>query len=202
MAAQQSQDAPGEKTMPQRFERAGHSIYWGDVLDVLPTIPDESVDLLFADPPYNIGKRFASFMDSWPSDEAYAEWCYKWLEVGVQKLRPTGSMYVMTSTQAMPMVDLHLRRRVTVLSRVVWAYDSSGVQAKRYFGSLYEPILHCVRDPKKYTFNGRCDRGSRANRCRSKAHRLSKTRPNGIRRDEGSGEYLDHPSRSVSDGLV
>jgi site-specific DNA-methyltransferase (adenine-specific) len=59
----------------------------------------------------------------------------------------------MTSTQAMPYIDLWLRDRLTVLSRIVWHYDSSGVQAKKYFGSLYEPILFCVKDPKNYTFN-------------------------------------------------
>jgi site-specific DNA-methyltransferase (adenine-specific) len=62
-------------------------------------------------------------------------------------------MYVMTSTQAMPFVDLWLREHMAVISRIVWHYDSSGVQAKKSFGSLYEPILFCVVDPKNYTFN-------------------------------------------------
>ena len=39
------------------------------------------------------------------------------------------------------------------LSRIVWHYDSSGVQAKKYYGSLYEPILFCVKDKNNYTFN-------------------------------------------------
>jgi adenine-specific DNA-methyltransferase len=59
----------------------------------------------------------------------------------------------MTSTQAMPYLDIWLRNRCTVLSRVVWYYDSSGVQARRYYGSLYEPIIFCVKDSKRYTFN-------------------------------------------------
>jgi site-specific DNA-methyltransferase (adenine-specific) len=59
----------------------------------------------------------------------------------------------MTSTQAMPYLDLWLRERLTVLSRIVWHYDSSGVQAKKHFGSLYEPILFCVKNSKNYTFN-------------------------------------------------
>lgn len=42
---------------------------------------------------------------------------------------------------------------MAILSRIVWHYDSSGLQAKKYFGSLYEPILHCVKDPKNYVFN-------------------------------------------------
>jgi len=51
-------------------------LFWGDAMQVLEEqIPDGSVDLVFADPPYNIGKRFGEFHDRWPSDEAYAEWC-------------------------------------------------------------------------------------------------------------------------------
>jgi len=53
----------------------------------------------------------------------------------------------------MPYIDLFLRERLTILSRIVWHYDSSGVQAKKYYGSLYEPILYAVKDPRKYTFN-------------------------------------------------
>jgi site-specific DNA-methyltransferase (adenine-specific) len=129
------------------------TIYLGNCLEVLEKIPDSSVDLVFADPPYNIGKRFGEFRDSWPTEEAYAEWCYQWLAICIQKLKPTGSMYVMTSTQAMPYIDIWLRKRMTVLSRIVWHYDSSGVQAKRSYGSMYEPILFCVKDPSAYTFN-------------------------------------------------
>jgi site-specific DNA-methyltransferase (adenine-specific) len=40
-----------------------------------------------------------------------------------------------------------------ILARIVWYYDSSGVQAKKYFGSMYEPILFCVKDKNNYTFN-------------------------------------------------
>ena len=83
-----------------------HPIYHGDALKVLPILPDESVDLIFADPPYNIGKRFANFVDKWPSDEAYIQWCHKWLDLCVQKLKPTGTLYVMTSTQSMPCIEL------------------------------------------------------------------------------------------------
>lgn len=68
-------------------------------------------------------------------------------------LKPCGTMYLMTSTQAMPYFDLYVRERLTVLSRIVWSYDSSGVQARKHYGSMYEPILHCVKDAKSYTFN-------------------------------------------------
>ncbi len=129
------------------------TIFHGNSLNVLPKIPSCSVDLVFADPPYNIGKNFSGFDDAWSSDLDYAEWCFEWLGQCIRVLKPTGSLYVMTSTQAMPYLDLWLRERLTILSRIVWHYDSSGVQAKKYYGSLYEPILFCVKDTKNYTFN-------------------------------------------------
>lgn len=131
-----------------------HRIFQGDALDVLGSaIPDSSVDLIFADPPYNIGKRFAGFVDRWPSDEDYVAWCSRWLELCVAKLNDRGSLYLMASTQAMPFLDIYLRSKIHVLSRIVWHYDSSGAQARQRYGSMYEPILHCVKDPERYTFN-------------------------------------------------
>ncbi len=137
----------------EKYSSGNTTIYQGDCLDVLPILADDSVDLIFADPPYNLGKKFGSFKDVWYSDAEYAEWCYSWLSLCLKKLKPTGSMYVMTSTQAMPYLDLWLRDRIAIISRIVWHYDSSGVQAKKCFGSLYEPILFCVKDLKNYTFN-------------------------------------------------
>jgi adenine-specific DNA-methyltransferase len=139
--------------MIDEFRNETTTIFHGTCSQVMPQIATESIDLIFADPPYNIGKHFAEFHDVWKSDLEYAKWCYGWLEECIRILKPAGGLYVMTSTQAMPYLDLWLRDRVTVLSRIVWHYDSSGVQAKKYFGSLYEPILFCVKDPKNYTFN-------------------------------------------------
>ena len=136
------------------FEKNGHAIIWGDAIEALTVeIPEGSVDLVFADPPYNIGKNFNGRPDRWPSDEVYLSWCYKWLELCISKLKPNGSLYVMTATQNMPYFDIFLRQHLNILSRIVWAYDSSGVQARNYFGSLYEPILYCVKDKDNYTFN-------------------------------------------------
>jgi adenine-specific DNA-methyltransferase len=137
----------------QVFESDRHKIYFGDCLDILTNyIPDESVDLIFADPPYNIGKNFNGRIDRL-KDIEYLEWSYQWLNLCIKKLKSRGSLYVMTSTQNMPYFDIYLRQKITILSRIVWSYDSSGVQAKKYYGSLFEPILFCVKDKKNYTFN-------------------------------------------------
>ena len=140
--------------MFERFEDGKHIIFYGDALDILSReINSESVDLIFIDPPYNIGKMFANFYDKWESDEEYAKWAYQWLDECVRVLKHNGTLYVMTSTQSMPYFDLYLRKKMVILSRIIWHYDSSGVQAKKYFGSMYEPILHCVKDKNDYIFN-------------------------------------------------
>ena len=137
-----------------KYESSDHIIYHGDVLEVLPSqISDSSIDLIFADPPYNLGKKFSQFHDRWSSDAEYAEWAYQWIDECIRVLKPTGSLYLMSSTQAMPYFDLYIRDKLKVISRIVWFYDSSGVQARKYFGSMYEPILHCVKNSKSYCFN-------------------------------------------------
>jgi len=138
------------------FEKDRHSVILGDALEALSTwVPDGSIDLIFADPPYNIGKVFNETQDRWQSDEDYLRWCYHWLDLCIQKLKPNGSFYVMAATQNMPFFDIYLRKQLAILSRIIWYYDSSGVQAKRYYGSLYEPILFCVKDKEHYTFNAK-----------------------------------------------
>lgn len=136
------------------FGNDKHKIIHGDALEALRTkVHDNSVDLIFADPPYNIGKNFNGHKDKWDRDEDYLDWCYQWLDLCVKKLKSTGSFYVMTSTQFMPFFDIYLRKKLDIMSRIVWYYDSSGVQAKSFFGSMYEPILFCVKDKDNYTFN-------------------------------------------------
>jgi adenine-specific DNA-methyltransferase len=138
----------------RKYEGATAKVLWGDIDEALAGhVAPGSVDLAIADPPYNIGKRFGARRDRWPDDAAYLAWCAGWLDLCVRALAPHGTLYLMASTQSMPLLDLHLRTRLHVLSRIVWAYDSSGVQATRRFGSLYEPILHCVVDPRRYTFD-------------------------------------------------
>lgn len=141
--------------MYNQYADQGQIIYHGDAVDILThQIPSDSIDLIFLDPPYNIGKKFANFEDQWSSEESYLQWVYQWLDQCLRILRPNGTLYLMASTQAMPYFDLYLRNKLTILSRIIWHYDSSGVQAKKYFGSLYEPILHCVKNPKNYKFHG------------------------------------------------
>ena len=141
--------------MIKSFNKNNHIIHHGDIIEVLKSdlIPEKSVDLIFADPPYNIGKNYNGRKDRWPSHTAYKKWFEQWLELAISKLKDDGTMYVMAATQFFSDYDSFLKNKIFILSRIIWAYDSSGVQAKKNYGSLYEPILFCVKDKFKYTFN-------------------------------------------------
>ena len=133
---------------------AKHSIIEADILDGLKLVPNGSVNLIFADAPYNTGTViYNNWLDKWDSEEAHAAWCYEWLEVALTKLKPNGSIYIMVGTAANAYVDIWLRSRITIKSRIIWHYPSSGSAAKHHFTQLHEPILHCVKNPKNYTFN-------------------------------------------------
>ena len=138
----------------KEFGDTNHIIYQGDAIEILQNkIENNSIDLIFVDPPYNIGKNFNGRKDKWDTDENYLNWCYQWIDLLLKKLKKNGSLYIMTSTQFIPYFDIYLREKIEILSRIIWSYDSSGVQAKKYYGSMYEPILFCVKDKNNYTFN-------------------------------------------------
>ncbi|HDV0836892.1 TPA: adenine-specific DNA-methyltransferase, partial [Enterococcus faecalis] len=77
-----------------------------DVFKGLNEVKEESVDLIFIDPPYNLKKSYADgISDSWISDKEYMDWVEKWLEITISKLKPNGSLYIMNTTQNMPFID-------------------------------------------------------------------------------------------------
>lgn len=126
----------------------------GNSIEILKDIQSNSIDLIFADPPYNIGKNFGNNNDTWENIDSYIAWCKTWIDECMRILKDTGTMYFMTATQHMSYLDIYVSEKYNVLSRIVWTYDSSGVQSKRIFGSLYEPILMINKGKGfPYTFN-------------------------------------------------
>lgn len=65
----------------------------GDCLELLKKMPDESVDVTFADPPFNLKKKYNSTKDSLELKE-YLNWCEKWLAEMVRITKPTGSIFI------------------------------------------------------------------------------------------------------------
>lgn len=69
-------------------------LYQGDCLQILPTIEDESVDLIFADPPFNLGKDYGKGISDSMVAEEYLAWCEAWIKEGVRTLAPGGSFFL------------------------------------------------------------------------------------------------------------
>ena len=130
-----------------------HELIHDDALEAIKEIDSDTIDLAFADPPYNIGKKFASDKGKEKRNGEYIDWCKEWIAQIKRVLKPNGSFYLMAATQYMPYLDIYCRDHFTILNRIVWFYDSSGRQAKTKFGSRYEPILLSVMDENDYTFN-------------------------------------------------
>jgi len=140
----------------EKKENASSCVVLGDCLSVLKNMRSSSVDLIFADPPYGIGKDFGVTKDTFANIDEYMIWCKAWIDECMRILKPKGTMYFMSSTQFMPALDRYVDETYFVINRIVWVYDSSGVQPKSKFGSLYEPIIMMTHDKNVgYTFNYR-----------------------------------------------
>src|ERR1051326_6054416 len=71
------------------FEHPNGRLYEGDSLLWLQHLPPGSVDLIFADPPYNIGK---ADWDDLGSHDEYVAWSLRWIEQAARLLKPHGSL--------------------------------------------------------------------------------------------------------------
>jgi site-specific DNA-methyltransferase (adenine-specific) len=75
------------------FETLINKVIRGDCLEVTRKIPDDSVDVTFADPPFNLKKKYGSYYDKHEVQE-YLFWCKEWLNEMVRITKPTGSIFV------------------------------------------------------------------------------------------------------------
>lgn len=80
--------------MKPTFETARGKLYRADCLDVLREMPADSIDLVFADPPFNLGKDYGKGINDSLGDDNYLDWCARWIEACVRVLRPGGAFYL------------------------------------------------------------------------------------------------------------
>lgn len=69
-------------------------LYQADCLTMLRTLKKESVDLAFADPPFNLGKKYSSKINDAKASYEYLEWCQTWLTEMIRVLKPGGSLFL------------------------------------------------------------------------------------------------------------
>lgn len=75
------------------FEDFLNKVTNGDCLELFKEIPDESIDVTFADPPFNLKKKYNSTKDSLAFQD-YLNWCEKWISEMVRVTKPTGSIFI------------------------------------------------------------------------------------------------------------
>jgi len=69
-------------------------LYKGDIRDLLPYIRSESIDTVFADPPFNLSKIYGIRVNDNRSDEEYLSWCRNWLDECIRVVRPGGAIFI------------------------------------------------------------------------------------------------------------
>ena len=75
------------------IDSAVNKIIQGDCLRILKKIPDDSVDVTFADPPFNLKKKYNQYGDL-KGKRDYLDWCRDWISELVRVTKPTGSIFV------------------------------------------------------------------------------------------------------------
>ncbi len=125
----------------------------GDCIEQLAKLEAGSVDLAFADPPFNIGYAYDTYNDS-RSDEDYLDWSKRWMAGVHAALKPTGAFWLAIGDEYAAELKVTATRELgfTCRSWVIWYY-TFGVNCKAKFTRSHAHLFHFVRDAKQFTFN-------------------------------------------------
>ncbi|MBX2891474.1 MAG: site-specific DNA-methyltransferase [Saprospiraceae bacterium] len=121
---------------------AGNSVTW------MKALPSESVDLIFADPPYNIKK---AEWDDFESHQAYIAWSVLWIEQAARLLKPTGTLYICGFSEILADLKSPAMQFFKGCRWLVWHYKNKANLGSDW-GRSHESILH-LRKSKQHIFN-------------------------------------------------
>lgn len=130
------------------FETEFGKLYQYDAIDFLKTMGNESVDLIFADPPYNIKK---AEWDTFASQKDYVEWSMEWIREAHRVLKKTGSLYVCGFSEILADLKWSASSLFQGCKWLVWFYRNKGNLGNDW-GRSHESILH-LRKSKDFIFN-------------------------------------------------
>ena len=107
---------------PVQFYRHGNGQLWrGDCIAWMKSLPDESVDLIFADPPYNISK---AEWDTFASQEKYIQFSIEWIEQAARVLKPTGTLFVCGFSEILADIKHPASKFFKSCRWIVWHYKN------------------------------------------------------------------------------
>lgn len=151
------------KKLPQ------NQILTGDCIEVMRSLPEESVDMIFADPPYNLqlagslyrpnNSKVDAVDDAWDKFDdfdAYDRFTRDWLSAARRLLKPSGTIWVIGSYHNIFRVGTALQNMgFWMLNDVIWVKTNPMPNFKgRRFTNAHETMLWCSKDQDaRYTFN-------------------------------------------------
>lgn len=121
----------------------------GDSIELFKKIPDNSIDITFADPPFNLKKKYNGYKDSLEFEE-YLKWCELWIKEMVRVTKPTGSIFIHNIPKWLTYYSSILNRYATFRHWISWDAPSSPM-GKSLQPSHYG-ILYYVKDIKQTKF--------------------------------------------------
>lgn len=125
----------------------------GDCIKGMAALANGSIDLVFADPPFNIGYGYDVYNDR-RDDDHYLDWTRQWAAEVVRILKPDGTFWLAIGDEYAAELKLIVHRELGLSFRswVIWYY-TFGVNCARKFSRSHAHLLYFTRDPKEYTFN-------------------------------------------------
>jgi site-specific DNA-methyltransferase (adenine-specific) len=135
-----------------------NSLIQGDCVEGLRRIADGSVDLAFADPPFNIGYDYDVYDDR-ADAENYLNWTRTWGKEVHRVLKPTGTFWLAIGDEYAAELKLIFQKELgfTCRSWVIWYY-TFGVNCTKKFSRSHAHLFHFVKDAKRFTFNSQAIR--------------------------------------------
>jgi site-specific DNA-methyltransferase (adenine-specific) len=130
-----------------------NQLYHQDCIEGLGQVQPESVDLVFADPPFNIGYDYDVYDDRRDA-ERYLAWTQTWGRAIHRVLKPTGTFWLAIGDEYAAELKLIFQKELgfTCRSWVIWYY-TFGVNCTKKFSRSHTHLFHFVKDPNNYTFD-------------------------------------------------
>ena len=129
-----------------------NKIILGDCLEVMKRMPSGKIDLVFADPPYNIGMKYDTHDDRMRYED-YVRWCGKWLKECCRLLSKKGSIYVAINDEhAAEMVMIMKKLGLHMRNWIIWHY-TFGQSMKKKFSRSHTHVLYFTKSKQDFIFN-------------------------------------------------